>query len=88
MPYIKQNRRDIIDDEKIMSPSEISSVGELNYAITSIVDNYLYDNEVSYSTINDCIGALECAKLELYRKVAVPFETQKEFENGAVYTCI
>ena len=27
---------------------------------------------------------LECCKLEYYRKVAAPYEDQKEFENGAV----
>jgi len=36
--------------------------------------------------INAIIGALECAKLELYRRVAAPYEDDKIAENGDVYT--
>ena len=32
------------------------------------------------------MGALECAKLELYRRVAAPYEDVKIMENGDVYT--
>ena len=31
------------------------------------------------------IGVLECAKLELYRRVAAPYEDDKIDENGDVY---
>lgn len=31
------------------------------------------------------VGALECAKLELYRRIAIPYEEQKIQENGDVY---
>jgi hypothetical protein len=34
--------------------------------------------------INDAVGLLERAKLEFARKVAFPYENQKEFENGQV----
>ena len=36
--------------------------------------------------LNAIIGALECAKLELYRRVAAPYEDDKIIENGDVYT--
>ncbi len=38
-----------------------------------------------YSKINSLIGVLECAKLELYRRVAAPYENDKIDENGDVY---
>jgi hypothetical protein len=40
---------------------------------------------LSYKNINQAIGALECAKLELYRRVAAPYEDKKALINGDVY---
>jgi len=31
------------------------------------------------------VGVLECAKMELYRRVAAPYEDKKKEENGDVY---
>jgi hypothetical protein len=58
--------------------------GELNYIISKIVHNWLEDHGVGYSNINTAIGVLECAKLELYRQIAAPYERQKRKENGPV----
>ena len=82
MPYIKPYDRVLIDK----SHRPPSTAGELNYAITRIVDTYL-NGALSYDGINSIIGALECAKLELYRRVAAPYENVKIHENGDVYTC-
>jgi len=38
-----------------------------------------------YQNINDLLGALEGAKLELYRRVAAPYEDEKVESNGDVY---
>jgi hypothetical protein len=38
-----------------------------------------------YRRINEVMGALECAKQEFYRRVAVPYEDKKIKENGDVY---
>lgn len=81
MPYIKETERNNIKSGN----SDVVTVGELNFLITSIVDKYLIDNGLSYSNINNVIGALECAKLELYRRIAVPYEDKKIKENGDVY---
>jgi len=81
VPYIKQARR-----EAILSGAKPREAGELNFAITVLVDNYLADKgEIRYAHINEVIGALECAKLELYRRVAVPYEDKKIAESGDVY---
>jgi hypothetical protein len=64
-------------------------LGELNSAITTLVDNYLKDKGGDrYSHLNEVIGAMDCAKLELYRRVAAPYEDKKIEENGDVYECI
>ncbi len=34
---------------------------------------------------NAVVGALECAKLELYRRMVAPYENGKIAENGDVY---
>ena len=60
--------------------------GELTYLITKLCVEYLDDaNPETYSIINGIVGALECAKLELYRRVAVPYEDFKSNLNGDVY---
>jgi hypothetical protein len=50
-----------------------------------LIDIYL-DVKKDYQAINDCLGALEGAKLELYRRVAAPYEDRKIQENGDVYS--
>lgn len=82
MPYIHKNSRLTLADP-INAPA---SPGGLNYVITTKIDTYLKHVGVSYSTINEVIGVLECAKLELYRRIAAPYEDKKLAENGDVYT--
>lgn len=57
--------------------------GDLNYLISSILDKTITG---SYKSINAAIGVLECAKLELYRRVAAPYEDTKKELNGDVYS--
>lgn len=83
MPYIELAVRASLEDGR-----KATKPGELNYLITKLVDSFLMMSGVSYTSINAAIGALECAKLELYRKVASPYEDKKERENGAVYASI
>jgi hypothetical protein len=83
MPYLEAGiRASLGEGRKPTKP------GELNYLITKLVDSFLIMSGVSYTSINAAIGALECAKLELYRKVASPYEDKKERANGTVYTSI
>jgi len=84
MPYIKKDRRPFIFNV-ILVPDNCESVGELNYAITEICKTWLEKHGTTYTSINDVIGVLECAKLEFYRRIAVPYEDIKIKENGDVY---
>jgi hypothetical protein len=63
----------------------MDSSGELNYAFTELAKLYMNQHGLSYQTINDIVGALEGAKAEFYRRVAVPYEDKKIEENGDVY---
>lgn len=79
MPYITEPER------RYVAEYGPGTVGQLNYAITKLILDYVNDFGLSYEQINAVIGALECAKLELYRRVAVPYETKKHAQNGDVY---
>jgi hypothetical protein len=74
--------RDVFKPTFICPPNE---PGQLNYAITCVLKDYIEMNDLNYQTINDIVGALEGAKLEFYRRVAAPYEDTKIKENGDVY---
>lgn len=82
MPYIKRrdDKNDL--DNNLRDPA---NEGELNYKITKQCIKYLHMKGESYKTINEIMGVLECAKLEFYRRVGVPYEDEKIKENGDVY---
>lgn len=80
MPYIKTQAR--LD---LQSGRNAETAGELNYAITRVATQYVFDKGLSYQVINDIIGALEGAKAEFYRRVAAPYEDTKIKENGDCY---
>jgi hypothetical protein len=77
MPYIDPNRR--------AEGFEAQNIGELNYLITMLVKDYIERKGKNYANLNSVVGVLECAKLELYRRVAAPYEDMKCDENGDVY---
>lgn len=81
MPYIDQGVRASLEDGR-----KATKPGELNYLVTKLIDSFLIMSGVSYTSINAAIGVLECAKLELYRRIAVPYEQEKALNNGDVYT--
>lgn len=85
MPYIK-----IVDRERLanltneMEKTEIKTPGELNYLLTLLTHRYLNQSVESYQAYNDVVGALEGAKLELYRRHVASYENEKIKENGDV----
>ena len=79
MPYIKQEDRKELKKE--LYPV---NAGELNYCIHILLDIYLKQKGQSYQTYNDMIGALEGAKLELYRRRVSSYEDKKILENGDI----
>jgi hypothetical protein len=81
MPYIRNKWYRWELEDKNSWPK---TPGELNFMITQIVSTY-WGQEQDYRAINDVLGALEGAKLEFYRRVAVPYEDKKIVENGDVY---
>lgn len=78
MPYIKAK-------DRVAAAVNPVTPGELNFAICQLLIGYTNRGALSYGAINDCLGALEGAKLEFYRRVAVPYEETKLKENGDVF---
>lgn len=94
MPYIISEKREVLNpaiDEMLNALRELecddagnSMAGNLNYVFTRLLDRAY--TAPRYDDINEAIGVLECCKLELYRRLAVPYEENKRFYNGDAYT--
>lgn len=89
MPYILKEKRAVLDPAVLKLAEAFRKLdddgnfaGNLNYVITRLF-SALYPNP-NYQRFNDIVGALECCKLELYRKKTAPYEDIKEQENGPV----
>ena len=88
MPYIepgsriqialRQDRGDVVGGA--------TTPGDLNFIISEIVMEYVANTNggISYTKMNEVVGVLECAKLELYRRVLAPYEDDKIKENGDI----
>ena len=81
MPYIKPHIRLNLARHPFHKPQD---AGQLNYAITVECLSFL-GGAPTYSDYNEVIGALECCKLEFYRRAVAPYEDKKIIENGDVY---
>lgn len=79
MPYIKKQ-----DREELNIGCIPKNAGELNYAIHLLLSEYTKTKDESYQVYNDIIGALEAAKMELYRRRVAPYEELKIKENGDI----
>jgi len=86
MPYIKEERRRMLNDtvDKLVEDINANSrAGELNYIITNLLVLSLWGEE-SYKLHNENIGVLESVKLEYYRRLVAPYEDEKIEENGDI----
>lgn len=83
MPYLKPVYRQRLDASINSLAALINKdqrAGELNYIINRLM--LALQGEGKYKDINELVGALECAKLEFYRRKAAPYEDKKAAENG------
>ena len=91
MPYIKKDEKTYLDRliYELTAHGKLDSPAELNYLFTKIILVYLKKTDRTkkprYQDFNDVIGALECCKLELARRLIVPYENDAIDRNGDVY---
>lgn len=84
MPYISP--ADQVNCDVTQGEYERATIpGQLNYQITKLCLEYITEMGRCYDNYNAVIGALECTKLELYRRMVAPYEDKKIEMNGDVY---
>jgi len=94
MPYINKDKRAALNphiDNLLNAMRELESddpsnnfEGNLNYVISTLL-NLVYVGG-GYRSINDAMGVLSSVQAEFYRRVAVPYEENKRYSNGDVFT--
>ena len=87
MPYIPQQQRIDIHNDLMVEGIDWTpeNAGELNFLVSTFIANYIRTKGLKYAVVNEMIGALECAKMELNRVIIGPYEDIKIQENGPVY---
>ena len=78
-PYIRQDRRQEIDHQGAAP----SNTGELTYALYRACLDYLPEN-ARFADYSEVVAALECTKLEFYRRRLAPYEDGKIEQSGDV----
>lgn len=91
MPYIQEK-----DREKMaltaMKSLAIDSLqggklvpGNLNFIFSTIIGHILEETGgLSYTSMNNLVGVLDCVKMELYRRLTAPYEDLKIMQNTDV----
>ena len=94
MPYLKQEDRARLDRpitalvDVILFLSEVNEVGvagQVNYIIARLFNSLWRGTKANYAGLNELIGAIECAKLEIYRRLAARYEDAAVKRNGDVF---
>lgn len=89
MPYIKTEIRRRIDDQienfiqDYRGRIDWSDTGASNYVITRIILGIMKpEDKWTYDSLSDVIKTLECAKMEISRRIMSGYEDLKAFKNG------
>jgi hypothetical protein len=86
MPYIEDLLKRLnLDETANRALLFIKDVGDLNYAITTLLLKYTKREGKRYFTIVVVMGTLLCVALEYYRRLAAPYEDEKAKINGDCY---
>lgn len=83
MPYIKKGRAEALLEGFPVVPPDVNP-GDLTYLLTESVVAYLEERGISYTTLNDCTGALENTKAELRERITNRYEQNKRRAPGSV----
>ena len=84
MPYIDAVGRATIDPMLKNVKVEDMEAGELNYTITHLCHRWISRKGLKYINLAIVFGVLITALLELYRRIAAPYEDVKICDNGEV----
>lgn len=62
-----------------------SDPGELNYVLSRAIKQYIEYHGLRYRTLNDIVGVLAALSMEVYRRLAAPYEDDRLHLNGDVF---
>lgn len=82
MPYIKKQDRAAVAPH---SARPARTIGEVTFQIVTLINEFVDPMPKDYALYAQVVGALECAKQEVYRRVIAPYEDEKEYKNGDVF---
>jgi hypothetical protein len=81
MPYIKdQLVRKILNEIVESNKAVLTAKGSLNYILHKIAKETCF----SYDDYRALFGEIECAKMEIYRRLTAHYEDKKKDEYGDV----
>jgi hypothetical protein len=80
MPYLENGIRASLAQGRVAK-----TPGELSFSMSQLIKGYIAMRGTSYGTFNDIVGAMECLKLELYRRLIGTYEQKKCDENSDVF---
>lgn len=77
MPYVRPDVRERLDKD----PLGAQNPGELGYTVALLAETYLYRHttdparpDFRFSDVAELLGTFESIKMELYRRVCIPYE--------------
>lgn len=91
MPYIVKDQRNVLDSriegliDRVLEDKTIPAdkrLGVVNYIVSRITMGILQPS--NYGEMASAIGTLECAKLEMYRRLIGPYEDKAIKKNGDI----
>lgn len=85
MPYIHQDIRKQLLPPPTQWGNVPKDVGELNFVLTTTINQFLDTRIRDYAAYNSILGVLTAMQHEIYRRLIAPYEDQKIQENGDVF---
>lgn len=89
MPYIKKTDREkyerSLDSLVRHLPEDITTLaGEFNYVVSSLAKRYINKHGEKYARYQALLGAMDLAKMEVYRRFVLPYEDECIRKNGDI----
>ena len=69
-------------EDRLRARTEPNSAGELNYALSMAIIDYIRRKGLRYQTLAEVTGAIQDCWAEYQRRTVWPYEAEKADENG------
>lgn len=86
MPHIQEAQKPQIDIRVETLSRYVETKGQLNYAISKLLEAYVLRKGVNYDTLDEARAQAHGAAVEFERLILGPYEDKKIEENGNAYS--